>query len=263
MGIVQIDATVVENKPLVAGHYQITIDCPEIAAAAKPGSFVEVLASECYGSIIRKPFSIFNTDPETGYVSIIYQLKGATTIGMAAKVSGETLNVVGPLGGRVFEIAPRPNVRHIAVGGGYGAPPLVFLAKSIVSADPTAHVDFVVGARSKDRLICTEEATQAGANVLVSTDDGSFGVKGLVVDILNDIVDQNAVVYCCGPTPMMAAVAKLCADRNATCWVSLEVSMACGLGVCMGCVIDLRDGRRVRACKEGPVFDGAQVVWAK
>jgi dihydroorotate dehydrogenase electron transfer subunit len=171
------------------------------------------------------------------------------------------LDILGPLGGSVFKIDSRPNADHIVVGGGYGVPPLVFLIERMRSGGYFGDILAVVGARSKKLLDCVDELKSLGAHVICSTDDGSFGVKGRVTDALKDIIDADSSIYCCGPTPMMRAVGELALQIGASCQVSLEVSMACGVGVCMGCVVDLSDGKRVRACVEGPVFEFGKVRW--
>ncbi len=248
---------------VIAHHNVITCHAPEIARQAEPGQFVNAFASGVVTNILRKPFSIFQADTAAGTVSLLYQIHGATTIGMASKREGDTLDIVGPLGGSVFRADAEASHTHIMVGGGYGVPPLVFLAQRLRAASPACRIRFIVGARSKELLLC--EAELAGVNVEADfcTEDGSHGTPGRVTDVLARILESGdpVQVYTCGPTPMMRVVAEMCGGLDVACQVSLEVPMPCGIGVCMGCVVDLADDRRVRACLEGPVFDAARVTW--
>ena len=261
--IAQHLAPVVGVVPVAPGHFVLTCHAPELAAAARPGCFVNVKAEgEGYDPLLRKPFSVYAVDITSGNVSLLFSVVGATTRTMARKQSGDIIDMVGPLGGSLFTSDPRPNVHHICVGGGYGVPPLVFLAHEMRQA--RQDVAFLIGARTKDLLLCERELQDAGFRTLTATDDGSCGFQGLVTDRLQELLDafqKPAAVYCCGPTPMMRAVAKLCLERGVACQVSMEVAMPCGVGVCMGCVLDLRDGRRVRCCTDGPVFSAEAIAW--
>jgi len=236
-------------------------NAPEIAKLAQPGHFLNVLASGTYESILRKPFSIFHADPASGDISMLYAVYGATTIGMARKLRGDTVDLVGPLGGNVFVPDSRQDAVHVMVGGGYGVPPLVFLAERLRETQPDARIVFIVGARRKELLLCEPELMALGVEFAPATEDGSRGKLGKVTDVLLEHLAPSASVYCCGPTPMMKAVGDLSIAANVPCQVSVEVPMPCGVGVCMGCVLDLNDGRRVRSCTEGPVFQASEVIW--
>jgi dihydroorotate dehydrogenase electron transfer subunit len=204
-------------------------------------------------------------DRTRGEISLLYSVVGATTRGMARKQRGHMLDLVGPLGGRLFTPDLRPNTRHIMVGGGYGVPPLVFLSRELLLADSQSHIAFLIGARTKDLLLCEKELRAAGVATHPATEDGSHGFQGRVTDVLLPLLQKHAgepvTVYCCGPTPMMRAVGTLCQENSVPCQVSVEVPMPCGVGVCMGCVLDLADGRRVRCCTDGPVFEVREVAW--
>ena len=305
--IAQFLAPVVGVEPVAPNHFVLTCHAPELAEQARPGCFVNVKAEgEGYDPLLRKPFSIYAADPETGLVKMLFSVVGATTRTMARKLPGDTVDMVGPLGGSLFTPDARPNVHHICVGGGYGVPPLVFLSHQLKAA--RQDVTFLIGARTKDLLLCERELQDAGFRTLTATDDGSCGFQGLVTDRLAELLDGQAppapqvwgedvlqsgvrstipkgqaqskenslalsppklggpggppfCVYCCGPTPMMRAVAQLCLERRVPCQVSMEVAMPCGIGVCMGCVLDLADGRRVRCCTDGPVFGAEAIQW--
>ena len=262
MTVVQVQGTIVDNQELIKDHMVMVCHAPEIARQAQPGHFINVFASETVESILRKPFSVFHADTSTGNIQMLYQIKGATTIGMSRKKPGDVIDLVGPLGGSVFKVDARLNAHHIMVGGGYGVPPLVFLSERLRQGGFHGPITFIVGARSKELLLCEAELMTLGVTVRPTTEDGSHGTAGRVTDVLREIVDENAAVYTCGSTGMMRAVGEMSIAANVPCQVSLEVPMPCGVGVCMGCVIDLTDGKRIRACTEGPVFDARKVVWS-
>lgn len=264
--IVQVEANVVGNDEIARGHYVITCQAPGIAAQARPGHFVNArIAEEGYDPLLRKPFSVYTVNRERGEVSLLYSVVGATTRGMRRKQRGDTLDLVGPLGGHLFTPDTRPDALHIMVGGGYGVPPLVFLSRELLAADPAARVAFLIGARSRDLLLCEAELRAAGVATHTATEDGTHGTPGKVTDALPALIAGHAggpvSVYCCGPTAMMRAVGALCGRMGAACQVSMEVTMPCGVGVCMGCVLDLADGRRARCCVDGPVFEAGEVAW--
>ncbi len=257
-------APVIANMPLAApGHRVLTFLAPALVADARPGQFVAV-AADTGVQVLRRPFSVFTADPATGEASILFSVHGPTSQALAAMRPGDALDLVGPLGGRVFSPDSRPGVRHIFVGGGYGVPPLVFLAKTIHAADPHALMDFVDGARSKEFLVGTDGLEEIGVTLWLCTDDGSCGHHGRVTGVLPDLLGDRsrpAHIYTCGPTPMMQAVAEMAAAFDVPCQVSMEVFMPCGLGVCMGCAVHRTDGTYARGCVDGPVFDGREVVW--
>ncbi len=286
----QTFAPVLANDDLIPGHKVLVCEAPAVAAAAQPGHFVNVLTAERFDPLLRKPFSVYTVDRDLGQISLLYSVGGPTTAGMARKRPGDLLDIVGPLGGHVFQADTRPGAAHLLVGGGYGVPPLVFLSREIQRQGPLAPNDggtredvnpslappslgagglldivFVVGARRKDLLLCEMELKASGIDARTATEDGSHGTHGKVTDALAPLLAERAgkpvTVYCCGPTPMMRAVGDLCQSVGVPCQLSVEVSMPCGIGVCMGCVLDLADGRRVRCCVDGPVFEAAEVAW--
>jgi dihydroorotate dehydrogenase electron transfer subunit len=261
----RILASVLTNDTIIPNHKVIACIAPEIASVAQPGHFVSALVTDGFDPFLRKPFSIYTVDRERGEITLLYSIVGGTTKGMAKKRAGDTLDIVGPLGGKIFRPDPRPDTLHIMVGGGYGVPPLVFLSRELRLANPDVNISFLIGARKKELLLCESELLTAGIDARMATEDGSHDVQGRVTDVLLPLLEENAgkpvTVYCCGPTPMMHAVGDLCIAHNVPCQVSMEVSMPCGVGVCMACVIDLSDGRRVRCCTDGPVFGPEEVTW--
>ena len=290
----QVFAPVLANDAVIPDHQVLVCEAPALAALARPGHFVNVLTAERTDPLLRKPFSIYTVDREQGQISLLYSIVGPTTQGMARKRPGDTLDLVGPLGGHVFQADPRPDALHVLVGGGYGVPPLVFLSREISPPAPILgsnmegsnalsspssfrlprigaggqskpNLVFIVGARRKDLLLCEIELREAGIDTRAATEDGSHGTAGRVTDVLAPLLAEHSsrpvTVYCCGPTPMMRAVGELCQSTGVPCQLSVEVAMPCGIGVCMGCVLDLADGRRVRCCVDGPVFEASEVQW--
>ena len=261
-------ATVLDNRKLAApGHYVLTFDAGrQIAEAAQPGQFVGISMDTGSALSLRRPFSFFTVDPENGQASILFSVYGAATARMAQLAPGDTIDLLGPLGGRVFVPDTRPGVHHVMIGGGYGVPPLAFLARRLLAADPATYVTLINGARTADFLVGTEGLEPIGIRLCECTNDGSRGYHGLVTGVLEEILKaraENAPIhlYTCGPTPMMRAVAEMAIRYDVPCQVSMEVFMPCGVGICMGCAVACTSGVYARGCKEGPVFEAREVAW--
>jgi dihydroorotate dehydrogenase electron transfer subunit len=258
-------APVLTNVPLTApGHYVMTFEAPDMARDALPGHFVAVYA-ETGLQILRRPFSFYTADSETGNCSILYSVYGPTTRKMSEMQPGDNIDLIGPLGGRVFAADERPGVHHIMVGGGYGVPPLAFLSQRILAVDPNARVSLVVGARNSTLLVGTEGMEEFGVAVRCCTNDGSFGFPGMVTGLLEQMLLEDAGtpvhIYTCGPTPMMHAVSDMAIAFDVPCQVTMEPFMPCGIGICMGCAVSRQDGSFARGCVDGPVFEAREVVW--
>jgi dihydroorotate dehydrogenase electron transfer subunit len=184
---------------------------------------------------------------------------------MRKKLVGQTLSVVGPLG-NWYVPDPRPEVTHVMVAGGVGAPPLYFLADEI---HRKAAVIVINGARTRSLLVGIEEFNELGVDMQFTTDDGSFGLKGFVTDALRLLLTQREGpfhIYTCGPTGMLRAVSDIAVPRGIPCQVSVETMMPCGVGVCMGCVVKIKDNSEagysnLRSCYEGPVFQAEEIIW--
>jgi dihydroorotate dehydrogenase electron transfer subunit len=263
---VQVRAEVVATSRAGAYH-RLAVAAPEVAARALPGQFI-ALAVGGPGSalLLRRTFAIHRAiadGPQGGTVEVIYAVHGRGTAWLADRAVGDFLDVVGPLGrGFTLPETPRPCT---LVGGGYGSAPLFPLAAALRAGG--CRVDLVLGAASADRLFGAADAAHAADTVLVTTEDGSAGERGRVTDVLPDVLRRSAagVVYACGPMGMLAAVSALASAYGVPSECAVEESMACGIGVCMTCVLPVRgdDGatRMVRSCVEGPVFRGDRVRW--
>ncbi len=244
------------------GHFVMSFSAPELARDARPGHFIAVLA-DTGPQILRKPFSVYTADPMSGVCSILFSVYGPTTQAMSQYRLGAILDLIGPLGGRVFTADTRPGVRHVMVGGGYGVPPLALLSRRIRAADPAALVTMIYGARTANLLVGVEGLAECGCDVLACTDDGSAGTTGRVTVALEPLLASGEPlhVYTCGPTPMMRAVADACVAANVACQVSMETFMPCGIGICVGCAVAKPGGGYSRACTDGPVYPAPEIVW--
>lgn len=252
----------------VGAYHQLTVVAPGIADTAKPGHFVAIaVGGEDSAMLLRRAFSIYSTSSTGVYggtVEIVFAVHGKGTAWLAKQRPHDPLDVVGPLG-TPFKL-PKGPARCLLVGGGYGTAPLFGLAASL--KERGCRVDFVMGAASQDKLFGQLEAKRIATSLAVTTDDGSLGERGRVSDVLPAMIDRcgSEVVYACGPMGMLRAVSDIAAVHGLPSQTAVEEAMACGVGVCMTCVLPVRqkDGttRMVRSCVEGPVFDGAAVRWS-
>jgi len=242
---------------------------PGIACEVRPGQFVELRVSTQVSPFLRLPLSICAADREQGTVDLLYEERGPKTQALAALPPGSHLECLGPLGNGF--VLPGTGRRSLLVGGGIGIPPLLFLADELQRHDRSQTV-LLAGARSRSRHLPDSLLGRAAGTVLRATDDGSLGHPGPVTDLMEQDLDRggHAVVYTCGPHAMMAAVAASCLRREVPCQASLEAYMACGYGVCVGCVVEVAPdagdaaspfGRYRRVCVDGPVFDSRRVLW--
>ena len=264
---VQLREAEILSVQRVGEYVQFTVVAPEVAAGFKPGHFVAVaVGGENSAMGLRRAFALSGATPSDRYagtVSFVVAEHGAGTRWLVRQRAGDSLDLVGPLG-NPFPIPSGP-APAVLVGGGYGSAPLLPLAQALLDND--SPVEFVLGAATADRLYGELAAKRMAGQVTVTTDDGSAGEKGLVTDVLPEAIERiNAeIVYACGPMPMLAAVGAIARHKAIRAQVAVEESMACGIGVCMTCVLPVRgkDGksRFVRSCVDGPVFDALDVRW--
>jgi len=250
------------------GAYQaVTVIAPGIPELTRPGHFLAVQVGGPESSmLLRRAFAIYDVKDRGVYggtVEFVFSVHGKGTAWLSARRPQDKLDVVGPLG-KPFRL-PKTAVNVTLVGGGYGTAPLLPLAAAL--RERGCRVDIVLGAGSSDRLFGLLDAKRMADSVAVTTDDGSSGTRGRVSDVLPGVLDKSQadVVYACGPMAMLRAVSDIATARGIPCQVAVEESMACGIGVCMTCVLPVvgEDGltRMVRSCVEGPVFLGDRVRW--
>ena len=250
------------------GAYQaVTVIAPGIPELTRPGHFLAVQVGGPESSmLLRRAFAIYDVKDRGVYggtVEFVFSVHGKGTAWLSTRRPQDKLDVVGPLG-KPFRL-PKTAVNVTLVGGGYGTAPLLPLAAAL--RERGCRVDIVLGAGSSDRLFGLLDAKRMADSVAVTTDDGSSGTRGRVSDVLPGVLDKSQadVVYACGPMAMLRAVSDIATARGIPCQVAVEESMACGIGVCMTCVLPVvgEDGltRMVRSCVEGPVFLGDRVRW--
>ena len=256
-------------------YTRLAVHAPAIAEIARPGQFVAfAVGGPSSGMILRRSFSIARIGP-AGTIEVVVAPVGPGTRWLTQRVAGDRVDVVGPLG-RPFRL-PVPDEsgigpRVLLVGGGYGAAPLFALAASL--RERGCHLTMALGAATVDKLYGTLEARRISDVCTFATEDGSAGVQGRVTAAFDPLLESIDVVYACGPMPMLAAVAGLAKSAGKPSFIAVEEAMACGVGVCMTCVLPVRPSRggtpdaggtagtsirMVRACTEGPVFPGDAV----
>ncbi|HCK78603.1 MAG TPA: dihydroorotate dehydrogenase electron transfer subunit [Actinobacteria bacterium] len=252
----------------VGSYFHLRMVAPGIAETAKPGHFVALgVGGDATSLLLRRAFSIYRTEQRSAYggsVDIVFAVAGEGTRWLSERRRHDKIDIIGPLG-RPFAL-PAEKVSCVLIGGGYGAAPLFTLGEELRSRG--CRVDFVLGASTKDRLFGVLEARRMSQALAVTTEDGTEGQRGRVTDVLPGIIEKSdaSVLYACGPMGMLQAVAAMAGRYGIHSQCAVEESMACGVGVCMTCVLPVigDDGRTrmVRSCVEGPVFRGDRVRWA-
>ena len=221
-----------------------------------PGQFVEVRVDNTPSVLLRRPISIHYCNKETNELGLLVQLVGDGTRWMATLKAGDTVNIVLPLGNG-FTLPTDASVRPLLIGGGVGVAPLLYLGMKLkeMGITPT----FLLGSRTEKELMQVQEYEKVGP-VYITTENGAVGEQGYVTQHSVLAREQFDQVYTCGPKPMMVAVARWAKASGVPCEVSLENKMACGVGACLCCVEDTKDGH-VCVCNEGPVFSIDKLSW--
>lgn len=256
--------------------YRIAFEAHDLAAEAVPGQFFMLEVGGETDPFLRRPMSLYRfvrdkNGKVTGF-ELLYKVVGRGTELLSKVRVGETVAVLGPLG-HGFSVAEDAS-RHCIVTGGTGVAPMAALAEKLVSAGfkPTV----LYGARTASQIVCKEDFKPPDVDLVLFTDDGSLGVKGMVTKGLEDLLSPSGgnekegsgtAVYACGPHGMLAAVAGLAHRAGVPCQVSLEARMGCGLGACMSCAVravetgSAGEPRYLRVCLQGPVVDSRRVLW--
>lgn len=238
-------AIIQSNQEIAQDTYEMKLGCNQ-DFDCQPGQFIQI---QIPGFFLRRPISISSV--QGNVITIVYKVVGQGTLDLSKMKEQETLNVFGPLGNG-FSIQEREKVT--LVGGGVGVPPLVQLAKTYRNQDTQVHV--VLGFNTSDQIFYQDVFEQLGCDVTICTMDGSYGIQGTIVDGIQEHHIPVDYIQSCGPLPMLKAVVGLAKDGE----ISLESRMACGIGACMGCVIQDKEGTSWRICKDGPVFSIQQEV---
>lgn len=232
---------------------RLTADAP--LPEMRPGQFVEVRVDGSPSTFLRRPISINFVDKANNELWLLVAMVGEGTRHLASLKQGDRLNCMLPLGNG-FTLSGQDG-RVLLVGGGVGVAPLLYLGA--VLKQQGVDVTFLLGARTSKDLLMLEHFRQFG-RVLMTTEDGSSGEKGFVTNHTSLYKEHFDLIQCCGPTPMMKAVARYAREKGVSCEVSLENLMACGLGACLCCVEKTTEGN-LCVCKEGPVFNIDRLLW--
>jgi len=246
---------VLSNQQVGEHLWEIELIAPRVARDCQAGQFVHLKIDESNSPLLRRPLSIYDVNKNTGKIILLYKIVGVGTQLISSKRAGESIDIMGPLG-KGFTI--NPSFKNVLLaGGGVGIAPLLYLGRVLTSLGIQATVAH--GAASENQLVAGERFKQLGIEYLPATMDGSAGFHGLVTDLIIEKLNPGSIdfIYCCGPEPMMAAVADYAHKHGIPGQVSLEEYMACGVGACLGCARKLKnkDERYVKVCQDGPVFD--------
>ena len=252
-----------------AGVYHvITVTAGTIPEQVRPGHFVAIaIGGGESGLLLRRAFAVHRVASRGVYggtLEIVVSVHGEGTRWLSERHRHDPIDIVGPLG-RPFSL-PRDPVNCVLVAGGYGSSALVMLVDELQGRG--CRVDLVIGAATEERLFGVLDSKRLASSVTITTEDGSAGMKGRVTDALPQVIERARadIVYACGPMPMLKAVAEIASQHGVMSQCAVEESMACGIGICMTCVLPVigDDGvtRMVRSCVDGPVFRGDRVRWA-
>ncbi len=235
---------IVKNSSIASNTYMLSVENPALFEVL-PGQFFMVKINEFNYPLLRRPFSVARFG-ET--IDFVYRVVGEGTGILSKKKPGEFIDILGPLGNGFSIDSTR---KLILVGGGIGVAPLLYL-KKVIENVYKLKCGAYFGFNREDEMFIDEGN--------IATIDGSFGFAGTVVEMVQEQLDENSLIYACGPVPMLKKLALLAFEYNCQMQVSLEARMACGIGVCLGCVVETVDGFK-RVCVEGPVFDYEEIQW--
>jgi dihydroorotate dehydrogenase electron transfer subunit len=263
---VQEVVTVVSNKR-VGAYHQILLNVGDIVKSCRPGNFVAIkVGGDTSKMILRRAFAISRTSESSQYggtMELIVAPHGQGSKWLCSQAEGAEVDIVAPLG-TAFGIPTEP-INALLIGGGYGSAPLFGLADVLKSRG--CKVDMLLGASVGSKIYAPMEGKRSVNSLKIYTEDGSMGETGRVTENLLDIVrDRNIdVIYSCGPMAMLSAITELVAETDVIHQCAVEESMACGVGICMTCVLPVRNEEgstsMLRSCIDGPVMDGANVRW--
>jgi dihydroorotate dehydrogenase electron transfer subunit len=273
--------TVQQNVRLARDTFRVRFDCPEIARRIVPGQFVMLRLAGYNDPLLGRPLALYDTvlgpqgTPQG--LDVVYLVLGRMTGKLARFQPGQELEIWGPLGNGFPPPGDDDSNDHLLmVAGGIGQTPFLALAQEYLgrrtygdparAVRPARRVTLCYGARNAEYLAGVADFERLAVQVRISTDDGTAGHHGRVTEIMQQVIEEDprgVRIVCCGPEPMMAAVAQISAQMQVPCQVSLETPMACGIGICFSCVARVRDEQGEwdyrRTCVEGPVFDSQRI----
>lgn len=274
---VSVVTPIIENESIAKDTRRLRVCSPQMAQHVVPGQFFMMRNPRGNDPLIGRAFALYDLNPETSEMDLVYVVKGKLTSSVAHLRTGDPIAVWGPLGNG---FPPTPVHHLVMVAGGIGQTPFLALAKEALGQQQFSHperrpqgyarrVSLCYGTRGSEYLAGVPAFESAGVDVAIATEDGSIGPARLVTHLLEEVLDavdpsESIRVVCCGPEPMMQAVARIADHRGIACQVSLETPMACGIGICFTCVAKVgsaSDWDYKRTCVEGPVFDAAEIQW--
>jgi len=258
-------ASVLENRPIKKDHYLLTLHPLEKIIKPEPGNFFMLSVDSGLDPLLKRPFSIHRRIGRD--FQILYRVVGRGTNLLSGRNPGDVLDIAGPLGNKFP--SSRVDTKMILIAGGLGIAPIFNLAEKFREKEPL----FFYGVGTKEELFCIDELKSFGIEPVISTDDGSYGIKGNIIHTLRIFLSRRLAplyagktdvtryrLYACGPKPMLIALSQLAAKYKLKGYMALEQNMACGLGTCLGCVVNTKKGY-ARVCKEGPVFKIEEIAW--
>ncbi len=250
-------AKIINNLPLNSKTSLLSIEPLEQVINPEPGQFYMIEVGNSFDPLLKRPFSYFRKTEEG--IQFLYTIKGKGTSLMKDFKQGKFININGPLGTGYPKL--EKGYTPLLVAGGIGIASIFSLAETFAKK-----AIILYGARNKDNILALNELKGLTDELIISTDDGSLGEKGTVIDVLNDFLTRRSslvprhLLYACGPKPMLEAISKIVIDKGINGYVSMEENMACGFGACLGCAVKTIHGYK-RVCKEGPVFPIEEIVW--
>lgn len=262
----QTNAMIISNKR-VGAYHQIILSVGEVVKHCRPGNFIAIaVGGDSSRMVLRRAFAISRTSESaqfSGTVELIVAPHGSGSKWLCAQGEGVEVDVVTPLG-TAFGIPTEP-VNALLIGGGYGSAPLFGLADVLKSRG--CRVDMILGASTGHKIYAPMEGKRSVSSLQIFTEDGTMGETGRVTSTLPQVINDRAIdiIYSCGPMPMLRAITEIANEFGILHQCAVEESMACGIGICMTCVLPIKDESgsisMKRSCIDGPVMDGASVCW--
>ncbi|OGW58260.1 MAG: hypothetical protein A3D21_07060 [Nitrospirae bacterium RIFCSPHIGHO2_02_FULL_42_12] len=259
---------IASNSCIKGPYYRIVLNPPS-KVNITPGQFLMLRpATPCnsYDPLLPRPFSIHRVD-QSGNIEILYKVVGRVTTILSMIVEGDEVDILGPLGNGFPVNREVVGDNILIIAGGIGAAPIIGLGETLRTNYPDRPIVIILGGRGEADLLCVEDLKKTAAEVIITTNDGSVGIKGYVTDALEEYLSRRCdpglrtTVYACGPSPMLQKISEITGTRrNIETYFSLEANMACGIGLCMGCAVKRRDRGYYLVCKDGPVFRGDTIV---
>jgi dihydroorotate dehydrogenase electron transfer subunit len=259
----QFIAKILSHAPVSDCFFELAFAWDAAAGPVLPGQFCTIRVSPYSAPLLRRPFAFSRYDEKAGVAAIAYKKRGPATELLSCKPSGETIDVIGPLGNDFFRFATAGYTHVYLVAGGTGFGPIAFLANHCAQRNLACTV--ILGCRTRSQLPRLNIVPSVKA--VVCTDDGTEGIHGTPLTYLAALSPPqytSSAVFSCGPAPLLAGCHEWALARGLSCFVSMEQVMACGVGACMGCAVRVTDAGAngfARACTEGPVFDSRRILW--